>query len=102
MVQPSYCLLGAVEMQSQIIPEAYRGITLIAIAGITTVLRFLTTQPVSDKRLASFRFITGFLALPLFADTIPRGYFAAFSGFVTAAALLARVIAQPEKSSADA
>ena len=34
--------------------------------------------------------------MPLFVDAFPRGTFAAASGFVTAAALLARVLAQPE------
>ena len=35
--------------------------------------------------------------LPMFTDAFPRGTFAAVSGFVTAAALLARVLAQPSK-----
>jgi hypothetical protein len=35
--------------------------------------------------------------LPLFTDAFPRGSFAAVSGLVTAAALLARVLAQPIK-----
>ena len=35
--------------------------------------------------------------LPLFTDAFPRGTFAAVSGLVTAAALLARVLAQPIK-----
>lgn len=34
--------------------------------------------------------------MPMFADAFPRGVFAAASGVVTAAALLARVLAQPE------
>jgi hypothetical protein len=42
-------VLGAIEMQAQIIPEAYRGISLVVIAGITAVLRILTTMPVNDK-----------------------------------------------------
>ena len=36
--------------------------------------------------------------LPLFTDSFPRGTFAAFSGVLTAAALLARVLAQPVKA----
>jgi uncharacterized membrane protein len=42
-------VLGAIEMQAQIIPEAYRGISLVVIAGITAVLRILTTMPVNEK-----------------------------------------------------
>jgi uncharacterized membrane protein len=42
-------VLGAIEMQAQIIPEAYRGISLVVIAGVTAVLRILTTMPVNDK-----------------------------------------------------
>jgi hypothetical protein len=42
-------VLGAIEMQAQIIPEAYRGISLVVIAGITAVLRFMTTMPVNEK-----------------------------------------------------
>lgn len=33
--------------------------------------------------------------VPHFADVLPRGVFAALSGFVAAAATLARVLAQP-------
>jgi Na+-translocating ferredoxin:NAD+ oxidoreductase RnfA subunit len=42
-------VLGAIEMQAQIIPEEYRGVALIMIAMVTAVLRFMTTQPVSEK-----------------------------------------------------
>ena len=45
----SIAVLGAVEMQAQIIPEEYRGIALVVIAGVTAVLRILTTTPVSGK-----------------------------------------------------
>jgi hypothetical protein len=38
------------------------------------------------------------VVLPMFAADIPQGIFAALSGFVTAGALLARVVAQPDKS----
>lgn len=38
------------------------------------------------------------VVLPMFQDAIPRGVFASLSGLVTAAALFARVIAQPEKA----
>lgn len=38
------------------------------------------------------------VVLPMFQGDIPRGMFASFSGLVTAAALFARVIAQPEKA----
>lgn len=34
--------------------------------------------------------------LPMFADSFPKGIFAAASGFVSAGALLARVVAQPK------
>ncbi len=34
--------------------------------------------------------------LPLFADSIPRGTFAAFSGVMVAAAFVARLVAQPD------
>jgi uncharacterized membrane protein len=42
-------VLGAIEMQAQIIPEAYRGISLVVIAGVTAVLRIMTTMPVNEK-----------------------------------------------------
>jgi len=45
----SMAVLGAVEIQSQIIPTEYRGQVLILVAGISAVLRFLTTMPVSQK-----------------------------------------------------
>lgn len=41
--------LGAVEVNSQIIPEEFRGYVLVLIAGVSVVLRFLTTQPVGAK-----------------------------------------------------
>jgi uncharacterized membrane protein len=42
-------VLGAIEMQSQIIPAEYRGHIMILIAGISAVLRVLTTIPLSEK-----------------------------------------------------
>jgi hypothetical protein len=42
-------VLGAIEMQAQIIPVEYRGQALILIAGISAVLRFMTTVPISEK-----------------------------------------------------
>ena len=41
--------LGALEMQSQLIPAEYRGHALVVIAVVTAVLRFLTTMPVKAK-----------------------------------------------------
>lgn len=41
--------LGALETQSQIIPAGYRGQALILIAVVSAALRFMTTQPVSQK-----------------------------------------------------
>lgn len=41
--------LGALEMQSQLIPEAYRGHVLVLIAAISAALRFATTLPVMKK-----------------------------------------------------
>lgn len=41
--------LGALEMQSQVIPAEYRGQALILIAAISAALRFMTTQPVGRK-----------------------------------------------------
>lgn len=42
-------VLGAVEMQAQIIPAEYRGHALVLIAAVTAALRILTTLPVSQK-----------------------------------------------------
>lgn len=42
-------VLGALEMQSQLIPEAYRGHVLVLIAAISAALRFATTLPVMKK-----------------------------------------------------
>jgi hypothetical protein len=42
-------VLGAVELNAQIIPEGYRGHALILIAGVSAILRFMTTVPVSEK-----------------------------------------------------
>lgn len=41
--------LGALEMQAQLIPEAYRGHALVLIAAITAALRFATTLPLDKK-----------------------------------------------------
>lgn len=41
--------LGALEIQIQIIPEQYRGHALVAIAVLVAILRFITTQPISEK-----------------------------------------------------
>lgn len=42
-------VLGAIEMQIQIIPAEYRGHVLVLIAGISAALRVLTTMPLSEK-----------------------------------------------------
>lgn len=41
--------LGALEMQSQLIPAEYRGHALVLIAAISAALRFATTLPVTQK-----------------------------------------------------
>jgi len=42
-------VLGALEMQAQIIPAEWRGHALILIAAVSAALRFATTMPVQDK-----------------------------------------------------
>lgn len=39
-------MLGALEANAQIIPAAWQGYVLIAVAGVSAVLRALTTQGV--------------------------------------------------------
>lgn len=41
--------LGALEMQSQLIPAEYRGHALVLIAAISAALRFATTLPLDKK-----------------------------------------------------
>lgn len=41
--------LGALETQIKLIPDEYQGQVLILIATVSATLRYLTTQPLSEK-----------------------------------------------------
>lgn len=42
-------MLGALELNIEVIPYQYQGYTLIVISGVMVVLRFLTTMPLDEK-----------------------------------------------------